>query len=96
MNAENVRRLTDRIMLVVGRAEEVMGTEAAERLTARKAHQIAVGICGHGGSKKSGGDVLGSIDWRARKQSFTSTPAGYLVGCAKRRGWITEGGRSDD
>lgn len=73
----------------VRRVEDRLGVEPAARITPSTARRIALGI-----SEDPDSDVadevervLGALDAK-RPGELRSSPAAYLVGCAKRRRWI--------
>jgi len=71
----------------VRRVEERHRVEPDDRLQPSMARRIAIGISEDPESDVADDleAVLGSLETR---EQFTGSPAAYLVGCAKRRGWI--------
>jgi len=82
------RRIVDRVRPIESRCH----VAASDRLEFSTARRIACGVCESPDSDvgQEFERVLGSV---GRQSAFKRGPAAYLVGCAKRRGWMT-GGRA--
>jgi len=85
MRDHHIATVTDRIMGAVGDVERRHGTPASHRLARGMAERIAAAVIEDEHPADEIRSVLGSM---GRREGFTTSPAAFFVGCAKRRGWL--------